>query len=123
MPGFDGTGPASMGPMTGGRRGFCNPSWASYGPAQAKGAGYGRGLGRGYGRGRGTGLGRGRGFGWRGFSPLAGGWRGPSFEPGYGSPYNARPEDEIGSLRDEANYMKNELDAINRRIEELEKKA
>ena len=25
MPGFDGTGPRGMGPMTGGRRGFCNP--------------------------------------------------------------------------------------------------
>jgi hypothetical protein len=25
MPGFDGTGPAGMGPMTGGARGWCNP--------------------------------------------------------------------------------------------------
>ncbi len=25
MPGFDGTGPRGMGPMTGGGRGFCNP--------------------------------------------------------------------------------------------------
>ena len=25
MPGFDGTGPMGMGPMTGGRRGFCSP--------------------------------------------------------------------------------------------------
>jgi len=25
MPGFDGTGPGGMGPMTGGGRGFCNP--------------------------------------------------------------------------------------------------
>ena len=25
MPGFDGTGPAGMGPMTGGGRGFCSP--------------------------------------------------------------------------------------------------
>lgn len=44
MPGFDGTGPMGMGPMTGGRRGFCSPwgmgggrwwygrpRWASYG--------------------------------------------------------------------------------------------
>ncbi len=28
MPGFDGTGPMGMGPMTGGGRGWCNP----YGP-------------------------------------------------------------------------------------------
>ena len=26
MPGFDGTGPMGMGPMTGGGRGFCSPS-------------------------------------------------------------------------------------------------
>ena len=26
MPGFDGTGPMGMGPMTGGGRGWCNPS-------------------------------------------------------------------------------------------------
>ena len=25
MPGFDGTGPRGIGPMTGGGRGFCNP--------------------------------------------------------------------------------------------------
>jgi len=25
MPGFDGTGPRGMGPMTGGGRGFCSP--------------------------------------------------------------------------------------------------
>ncbi len=25
MPGFDGSGPAGMGPMTGGARGYCNP--------------------------------------------------------------------------------------------------
>jgi len=47
MPGFDGTGPRGMGPMTGGGRGFCSP-W---------------GLGSGYG------FGRGGGFGFRGSSP------------------------------------------------------
>ena len=33
MPGFDGTGPMGMGPMTGGGRGFCNP----YSPLRATG--------------------------------------------------------------------------------------
>jgi hypothetical protein len=33
MPGFDGTGPMGMGPMTGGGRGFCNP----YSPLGAAG--------------------------------------------------------------------------------------
>ena len=124
MPGFDRTGPTSMGPMTGGGRGFCNPSRASYGPAPAQETGYGRGFGRGYGRGRGlgrgAGFGRGRGFGRRGFSSPAGGMVGPAYGPGYGSPYNARPEDEIRMLKDEADYMKNELDSINKRIQELE---
>jgi len=56
MPGFDGTGPAGMGPGTGGRRGNCPPS--SY---VAPGYGAGRG-GRpgGCGRGRARGGGRGR---------------------------------------------------------------
>ena len=35
MPGFDGTGPMGMGPMTGGGRGFCNP-WG-IGAARASG--------------------------------------------------------------------------------------
>jgi len=30
MPGFNGTGPMGMGPMTGGGRGFCNP-WGAQG--------------------------------------------------------------------------------------------
>jgi len=29
MPGFDGTGPGGMGPMTGGARGWCNPHAAA----------------------------------------------------------------------------------------------
>ena len=78
MPGFDGTGPGGMGPMTGGGRGLCNPYsslYAGYGaysapyPYQAPVAGWparGYGLGRprwglrGF-RGRGMGWGRGRG--------------------------------------------------------------
>jgi hypothetical protein len=84
MPGFDGTGPAGMGPMTGGARGWCNPydaRYAGYGPYRppypvpvdptyAYGLGRPRrGLGRRFwGRGRGLGWGRGwgrgRGRGW-----------------------------------------------------------
>jgi hypothetical protein len=76
MPGLDGTGPAGMGPMTGGARGVCNPYSPLYGssaryryPYRVFGAypspfGLGRprwGMGRGFGRGfRGRG-GRGRG--------------------------------------------------------------
>ena len=38
MPGFDGTGPMGMGPMTGGGRGFCTMPMGAYGPS-----GYGMG--------------------------------------------------------------------------------
>lgn len=38
MPGFDGTGPMGMGPMTGGGRGFCAMPIGPYGPS-----GYGMG--------------------------------------------------------------------------------
>jgi hypothetical protein len=125
MPGFDGTGPAGMGPMTGGGRGLCNPSWVSPGWSPGYyGSGFGRGYGRGPGFGRGLGFGRGRGygrgFGWRGAYPPPGGWYGPTYGPGFGGPYNVQPEDEIRGLQNEAKYMKDELDAINKRIEELE---
>jgi hypothetical protein len=50
MPGFDGTGPRGMGPMTGGGRGFCSPwgvgaAYRSYGVAPGAGYGYGRSFG------------------------------------------------------------------------------
>ena len=76
MPGFNGTGPAGMGPMTGGGRGYCRPSQTAYGPSTAGGPGYfgsryAQGLGRSQGSGRGRGFnsgsrpgsGRGRGQG------------------------------------------------------------
>ncbi len=87
MPGFNGTGPAGMGPMSGGGRGLCNPSQASYGQVPTWGPDYGRGFGRGCGRGPGFGSGlgfsRGRGYE-RGFGrpevyPLAGKWQGPAY--------------------------------------------
>jgi hypothetical protein len=55
MPGFDGTGPRGMGPMTGGGRGFCNP----YNTAYGMGFGYRPGFGLPIGRGRGGGFARG----------------------------------------------------------------
>ncbi len=50
MPGFDRSGPAGTGPMTGGARGYCNPA-ANYTDRQILGpAGFGRGMacGRGF---------------------------------------------------------------------------
>lgn len=117
MPGFDGTGPMGAGAMTGGGRGYCNPYRGTYGGRWfGGGRGFGRGgFGGGYGRGRGYGYGR--GFGWRGAYATPGGWYGG---PSYGVPYQMNPNEEVNMLKGEAEAMKNELDAVNKRIEELE---
>ena len=124
MPRGDGTGPGGLGPMTGRAAGYCagysvpgfmNPSGGRLG----LGFGYGRGLGRGYGRGYGRGMGRGYG---RGFWPAypypmtppptayGGGFYQPSIEP----------KQEMEMLAEEAKALKEELEAINKRITELE---
>ena len=57
------------------------------------------------------GRGYGRGFGWRGAHLPSGGWY---------APYGMKPEDEVNMLKGDADAIKSELDAINKRIEELE---
>ena len=108
MPGFDGTGPAGGGPITGGGRGYCNPG-ASYGRGKSWSS---RGGGFGYGRGRGyrhmfweTGLPR-----WARRRPD---WSGPYREPYYSQ------EDLVGMLKEEAEALKDDLNAIERRMNEL----
>lgn len=106
MPGFDRRGPMGAGPMTGGRRGLCNPATAR--DARAFIGDYGGGLGfrGGFGRGRGWRRGFGRGYGW---IPAAAG------------PDNAVDRvAELAALRHEADYLKDSLDAVNRRIAEFE---
>lgn len=56
-------------------------------------------------------MGWGRGFG-RGY-----GW----YPPAYGSPYAMSPTDELEMLKAEAEAAKSSLDAIQKRIEQLEK--
>ena len=106
MPGFDRTGPMGAGSMTGGGRGLCGPGGLSR-PSAPGGfrMGGGRGFGRGMGRGRGPGrrLGYGRGFG----SPWGGFFLG------------AKPAEELEVLKSEAEHLKNELDAIEKRTGEL----
>ncbi len=116
MPGFDGTGPMGAGPMTGGRRGFCNPATAGYVPANG-GYGYGRGLGRRRGFRGGYGPGWGRGYD-RGY-----GWAPPASGPVYPPAYPTGAASEIDALKEQADYMRNSLDAINRRIDALEKES
>jgi hypothetical protein len=115
MPGFDRTGPMGAGPMTGGARGRCNPATAGTIPAFAGGYGYGRGLAmrRGFRGAYGPGWSRGRGYG-RGF-----GW----YPPAAGPAYSMDAASEIDMLKADAEYMKESLDAINKRIEELSEKS
>ncbi len=120
MPGFDGTGPMGAGPMTGGGRGMCNPGERPY---AFGGRGFRQGFGAGFGPGFGRGRGYGRGYGRRWAYPPAGEPYGAAYEASYANPYVMKPEDEINVLRNEAGYIKEELDAIHKRIEELEAKS
>jgi hypothetical protein len=96
MPGFDGTGPQGMGQMTGGGRGYCVTDANAY---SVPGRRYGRGMGRG------MGMGRGIGYGFRAFSQ---------------APYYQQPVEDVNMLKQEASYIKEELDAIQKKINELE---
>jgi len=126
MPGGDGTGPGGLGPMTGRAAGYCAgypvPGYAN--PIPGRGYGYGFGWGRGFGRGRGWGGGRGFGRGrGRGAYPYAYGYPAYGY-PQYGYPYaDVTPKEEAGALKEQAKYMKEELDAINARMKELESAA
>jgi hypothetical protein len=116
MPGFDRTGPAGMGPRTGWGRGLCG-SRGYYGGGQ-RFWGYGRGYGRGWGRGWrhrywATGM-----HGWGPmYPPPRGGYYGP-WEADYDQPYSQ--EGELAALKEEAAWLKEELNAVEERLGELE---
>jgi len=115
MPGGDRTGPNGLGPMTGRAAGFC----AGYSVPGFTNPIFGRGgFGRGFGR---FGGGRGRGFrnmyysaGFTGF--------GGDYYPNV--PYTQpviTPEQEAEALKNQARLMQDNLNALNQRIQELEK--
>ena len=114
MPGGDGTGPGGMGPMTGRAAGYC----AGYSvPGYANPVG-GRGMGMGWGRGRGFG----RGFGWArtGYGiPVFGGAVGP-YPPTAPFTQNLTAEQELKSLKVQAEYLEGSLKGIKERIDELQ---
>ena len=108
MPGFDRSGPMGGGPMTGGGRGYCNPA-TTPGPGAFVG-GYAGGSRIRGGLGRGRGWRRGLGRGYRFYPPAA------------GLADSVDTAGELAALRNEADYLKGSLDAVARRIDELEKK-
>ncbi len=107
MPGLNRTGPMGAGPMTGGRRGNCNPVNRESANDFSNTGGFGRRMGSGRGFRCGPGMGMGRGF---------------RNKRGWGTqPYGFRREDELTLLKDQAEYAKKTVETINNRISELEK--
>ncbi len=117
MPRGDGTGPMGLGPMTGRAAGFC----AGYSMPGYANPGFGRGY---FGRGRGF-FGRGGGRGWRNWYYATGlpGWQASMQMPVGAYPYapDMTPKQEMDSLKDEADFLKKELEEIQNRIKTLEK--
>ncbi|UCF71923.1 MAG: DUF5320 domain-containing protein [Deltaproteobacteria bacterium] len=118
MPGFDGTGPMGMGPMTGGGWGWCNPS-ALYGRPYFSGGfrpWFGWGRGRGYRHWyRATGL-----PGWMRSGPLGPRQDPGGYQRGYPPVFPYTKEQEMEFLKDQAAALKEELDAIDSRLRDLE---
>jgi hypothetical protein len=119
MPRLDGTGPMGQGAMTGGGRGYCAVTVNSAGVRQ--------------GNSRGS-FGRGGGHGFRNCFNATGlpGWmraqRGMPF--GFAQGRQAfggfgrigSKDDELAILKDQAGYLKDELDAVQARVQDLEGK-
>jgi hypothetical protein len=125
MPAGDRRGPQGMGPTSGRGAGYCagheGPGYTNPGPRMRRGGGCGP-AGR-------WGGGFGRGCGWRhGYhatgAPFWARHGAPSAAPGpaayapYGTPPSA--EEEVAYLRSEAEYLREKLEVIVNRIEELE---
>jgi hypothetical protein len=113
MPRGDGTGPAGIGPMTGRAAGYC----AGYNVPGFMNPAGGR-MGMGYGRGFGRGMGWGRGWRFGGYPGSV-----PYGSVPYGAvPYgvNYSPEQEAESLKTQAKYLQDEIEAIQKRLSELE---
>ena len=118
MPGGDKTGPFGAGPMTGRGAGYCagftQPGFANpYVPGRRGGMGGGFGRGRGFGRGFGWGR---AAHGW----PAGGGYAGAY--GGYPATFGAvaSGDQEQEALKQQAQYLQQSLDAISKRIAELE---
>ncbi|MCE5259141.1 MAG: DUF5320 domain-containing protein [Chloroflexi bacterium] len=114
MPRGDRTGPRGMGPMTGRGAGYC----ASFAAPEYMNPGAGRFV-----------YGGGAGRGWRNQYYATGlpGWFRAGYAPGWqvsvaGALAPATPADEAGLLKQEAQVLKGRLDAIDRRLADIEEK-
>lgn len=131
MPRGDGTGPAGMGPMTGRAAGYCAgnsvPGFANTGGGRFAGAGRSFYGARG-GRGRGyrnwynaTGL-----PGWQRYNmgmPAWGGVYAPPVNPSV-NPYitpAGTPDEEKEMLKEQAEFLRQQIDDVQARMDELEK--
>lgn len=110
MPGFNGTGPFGAGPKTGEGFGTCAPSPAANEP-------YPRGTGRGAGRAMG---GRGLQRGFRGGGRGARCWLGAGYYGALSANHPPAATDEAVFLKSEADQLKARLDAVERRMAELD---
>ncbi len=117
MPAGDRTGPMGMGPMTGRGAGYCAgygvPGYANLGPGRGFWGRGGRPCWGGWGRGWrhwycATGLPR---WARRGYPPA---WWGPPAPP--------TREEEVEMLRQEAEWLRGQLEAVSQRLSDLEKK-
>ncbi len=124
MPAGDGTGPMGMGPMTGRAAGYC----AGYGMPGYANPIPGRGLGLGWGRGW---FGGGRGWRHRYYATGLPGWARFGYGPAWAAPPAAAPyqyaygvpptrEQETEFLKAQAEWLQQQLDAITKRMAELE---
>ena len=117
MPGFDGTGPQGLGPMTGGGRGYCVVPLSGI---EARPFAFRRGF-----------FGRGGGRGWRHWYYATGlpGWVRPAYGyPAFGGlayPYAPKltPKEEMDVLREQSEILRQQLEDIQNRINALEKAA
>jgi len=114
MPGFDRTGPRGQGPRTGGGRGFCPPGEGAYAYGEPVVYGVGRG-GIPRGGGRGFAFGGGRRHGGRGFGRR---WAASPPQP-VPQPVYMTMEEELSMLREQSQWMQDQLNQINQRITEL----
>ena len=110
MPARDRTGPMGMGPMTGRAMGYCTGYGA---PKRETRGGMWSGLGRG-----------GGGRGWRHWFHATGlpRWARQGMTPAgaCGAPFAPpSPQQEIDLLKDQAEWLKEQLDRVNQRMDDL----